>query len=193
MPLLPTPECGDLPAAEGCDFLWLTGQALLDAGMTGIDPYLGDEGSPCYADLASFVAIGSPPADFGDRFTVSLLTYGPSAAAQARALRDASCSGRWDELEALWQVDLWAEGYPVVDMEGTRQLEIPAAAQLSAANQRLYVIGLAAYNEMMTEAISGDIGFPSVIDKARFGVMTPNGPQGGTAGWRWTVTTNTNT
>lgn len=180
MPLLPFATCGQYePPDAGCGFLYDTGQAILAAALTGLEPFIPPDS--CGQSFDAYVSMNAPVAEFCDALSIHLVSYGPSA---ARAITSECADGAYPQQVAKWQVQLWENCYPGATADGP-----PPIPTLDAVNEHVYAHGIAAYVGAVSSWASKTILLPPQVTSMTFGDLTPLGPQGLAVGWKFDVAT----
>ena len=178
MPLLPFATCGDIPTPDaGCSFLYDTGQAILAAALTGLEPFIPPDS--CGQSCDAFVSMGPPVAEFCDALSIHLLSYGPTG---QRVFPSECADGAYPQQVAKWQVQLWENCYPGATTEGGPSVEL-----LDHVNEHVYAHGIATYVAVVSGWADKSIVLPPQVTSLTFGDLTPLGPQGLAVGWKFDV------
>ena len=174
MPLIPFDPCSGDTEPDDCTVLPDIGEAILALGLVGLEPFLPV--GECGYDFHTYLSMNKPVAEFYDALSIHLTDFGPDQ----RATINDCASGLWPVLIATWQVELWENCYPVVDM----------AALGAAIRERVTdAHGLAVYNAVLSGWLNKTGIFPPAVSGIRFGPLQPLGPQGAAVGWKFTVIT----
>lgn len=186
MPLLPIADCSGVPAPDDCYSIWDDGHAILDVGVAALTAgrFLPEPGA-CGDPFTTLVAVGAPAQDFRDMLAVWTPSHGPTQASQIELAR-AGSNAIPPVLQTQWNVELWENAYPVVEVtEG--KFVVPDTADLDAINQWVYAHGQTVYEGVIRAIADGSIDIdPS--RRMRVGPMSPLGPLGGSVGWSFSVT-----
>lgn len=186
MGLLPQPGCDPAEWPPGCESLFLQGNYLLEAALTGLIGFLPPEGSPCPSDFEAFISLNQPSVDQCDVLIAWLVSYAPTGSDTATQRRSASGQLFAPQWMATWQFELWEAAYPIP--EGSEQIRLPSTEDLHEVNRHIYAHGYAMYHAVTAATAAGTV-YPDGVDCSRviIGQLVPLGPQGGCAGWRFTV------
>lgn len=187
MPLLPFSNCDVVPPEHGCGFLYEAAEALLAAGLVGLEPFIPD--GECDS-FDAYVSMNAPNAEFYDALSIHLVSWGPTPEAQRRNDSMAGCVPLFPTHVATWDMRLWENQYPAAQQIGD-EIRVPPPDQLGAVNEHLYAHGIALHNALMAANVNGTLGLPYQFTKTAIGDLTPLGPQGLAAGWRITIVTRT--
>lgn len=182
MPLLPFARC-DVPEPETpCDFLFDTGQAILDVALAGLGPYI--PASDCDS-FSSYVSLNRPVAEHYDALSVHLVDYGPFRNADQPLATI---------YRIQWRVELWENQYPGAERIDDN-LVVPSPDTINDVNRHVYAHGMAVYNALMVGTANcgcghqGGFDFPDQIGRTTLGPLVPLGPTGTAVGWAVTVFT----
>lgn len=189
MGLLPVAPCGPDELDSECPWLWQTAEALRDAALVGLAPYIPPVDSGCEDDFATYISMGQPVAEMRDGLSVNLVnvTMEPDSARQKA--RFSGCGDRFHPaLQATWNIELWENGYPVVEKAGGGWV-VPAPDLLTAVNQHVYTHGIAMYAALHAAQADNTLDLPANTSRVTVGQMVPLPPLGAAVGWRIGVVT----
>ena len=183
--------CSTEPPDDPCPWLWETAQAILDAAYDGAEAVVGPPGSGCVDPLDSYVSLSRPVAEHYDAVSVYLASLDMTPDSRRAKAELSGCGDRLHpRWSAAWVVSVWLNGYPVArEVEG--RLTVPTPEALGLANQWVYAVGHAAYQEVSRRQVTGELEVPEAIDRVTLGPLTPLGPLGGAAGWSFQVVSET--
>lgn len=176
MPLLPFASCGDVSAPADCGFLYDVAETILATATEGLTPFIPPPS--CGDTFTTFVSHGKPVAETYDALSVHIVGFGPG---QMRSV-SACATGVWPPTVATFRIELWENCYPVATQTG-----LPSPDELNDVNMHLLAHGAAIYNAVFGGWVDKTMALPPSVTDVAVSDLAPLGPQGGAAGWGFTV------